>query len=427
MKYEHDCLNLLKKRGLIFQISNELSLQNYIFQKKIFLYCGFDPTADSLHLGHLLPIICLKIFQKYGHTPYILIGGGTCLIGDPSFKKGIRKKIDLERIKYNQKKIKNQLSFFFPKKNDVNDIHFLNNNSWLQNMNFFYFLENIGKYFSVNSMMNRESVKKRLEDKNFGLSFTEFTYSLLQAYDFYHLYKTYGIILQIGGSDQWGNMISGIHLINKIYQKQVFSLTTPLFTKFNGEKFGKTETGTIWLDSKKTSPYSFYQFWRNLPDNTVDRAFQLFLVFGITISIFVPINNLKFKDIIEKKIFLAENMTLFVHGQGNLLAVQRIVQCLFHRGDLSVLTEIDFLQLLQDGIPSYSNLEFCKLPELLVKIKLAPSRYQARVMILSGAIQVNRKIQKDINFLCSDHDIFFKKFTLICRGKKHYVLIHWKK
>ncbi|WP_343126615.1 tyrosine--tRNA ligase [Buchnera aphidicola] len=425
MLHNYDCINFLKKKGLIFQLSNENSLKNYMFQKKIFLYCGFDPTAESLHIGHLLPIICLKIFQKYGHTPYIVLGGGTCIIGDPSFQKGLRQKISLNIIKMNQKSIKKQLSFFLPKKNIFNSVKFLNNFDWFKNMTFFSFLENFGKYFSVNSMINRDCVKKRLNNHNLGLSFAEFSYTLLQAYDFYYLYKNYGIILQIGGSDQWGNMISGIHLINKIFKKQVFSLTVPLFTKKNGEKFGKSETGTIWLDSQKTSPYSFYQYWRNIPDEMVDKALQLFVIFGITTKFFISKADIDSKNIIEKKILLAETMTLFVHGDYCLIAVQRIICCLFNSNSLLSLTEKDFLQLLQDGIPSYTCVKFCSLPELLVKIELAPSRYQARVMILSGAIQINRKIEKNINFFFSKQDIFFKKYTLICRGKKNYILIHW--
>lgn len=425
---KNNILYILKKRGLIFQISDYIDLYNYINSNIISLYCGFDPTADSLHVGHLLPIICLRYFQKLGHKLYIILGGATSMIGDPSFKLYERKDNNsIETVFLNQERIMKQLLFFFSENNSTQkNVIFLNNYTWFKKISILNFLKDIGKNFSINNMINKESVKKRFLNAKTGISFTEFSYSLLQAYDFLNLYKKYGVTLQIGGSDQWGNIISGIHLIKNFFKKKVYGFTVPLFTKSNGDKFGKTENNTIWLDAKKTSPYKFYQFWINITDDKLSEALRFFTL--LDNSIYISKNNSDnvIQNIINKKIFLADIITQFVHGKRNLISVKRITKCLFGKKSISNMIEEDFLQLLQDGIPYIICKNVINLPNVLVKSKLSHSLCHARNLIKSGAVRVNNilKIEKDYSFKINDR--IFGKYTILRKGKKYFILIYWK-
>ena len=271
----------LQERGLVAQVTDEEALAERLAQGPIALYCGFDPTADSLHLGHLVPLLCLKRFQQAGHKPVALVGGATGLIGDPSFKAAERKLNTEDTVQEWVDKIRKQVAPFLDFDCGDNSAIAANNYDWFGSMNVLTFLRDIGKHFSVNQMINKEAVKQRLNRDDQGISFTEFSYNLLQGYDFACLNKLHGVALQIGGSDQWGNITSGIDLTRRLHQNQVFGLTVPLITKADGTKFGKTEGGAVWLDPKKTSPYKFYQFWINTADADVYRFLKFFTFMDI--------------------------------------------------------------------------------------------------------------------------------------------------
>ncbi|CAL4319345.1 Tyrosine--tRNA ligase [Buchnera aphidicola (Eriosoma grossulariae)] len=417
-------ITLLKLRNLVFQISNENNLKKVTKNNSISLYCGFDPTADSLHIGHLLPLMVLKHFQILGHKPIILIGGATSLIGDPSFKLSERVLNTYNDINNWEKKITAQLSLFLDFNIGENSAKIVNNYHWFCKMDILSFLRKIGKYFSINQMINLESVKNRINRKEKGISFTEFTYSLLQSYDFVVLNNMYQVCLQIGGSDQWGNITSGINLVRKMSQKYVFGLTLPLLTKSDGTKFGKTEDGPIWLDSSKTSPYKFYQFWLNTDDSHVYTFLKWFTLLNYSEILKIEQEGIKFGNIIKDRIFLAKEITNTVHGISGVAAAVRITECLFS-GDLNQMTELDFEQLKQDGMPAIDLFGSEDLVTALVISKFALSRSQARNMILSNAISINNKKISKIKYFFSNDDRLFNKFTLLKRGKKNYVLICW--
>lgn len=326
---EFNLINELENRDLISHISNKDNLNKLIQKHSISLYCGFDPTEESLHIGHLLPLITLKRFQIAGHKPIVLIGGATSLIGDPSFKEKERVFHSNYTVNIWTEKIRKQISYFLDFNGLENSALILNNKSWFNKINILSFLRDIGKYFSINTMINRSAVKQRIQRSDQGISFTEFSYNLLQAYDFFILHKQYQVQLQIGGSDQWGNISSGLNLIHRKSKQEVYGLTVPLLIQSNGIKFGKTELGTVWLDADKTSPYKFYQFWMNIEDSNVYYFLKIFTFVDI-----LEINDREQKkhinnNIINDKSFLAKNITRFVHGEKQLLAVERITEFLF--------------------------------------------------------------------------------------------------
>ncbi|MFB6434651.1 MAG: tyrosine--tRNA ligase [Candidatus Malihini olakiniferum] len=414
----------LQERGLISQVTDESALAEQLSQGPIALYCGFDPTADSLHLGHLLQLLCLRRFQLAGYKPIALIGGATGLIGDPSFKATERKLNSSETVRVWVEKIQDQVSPFLDFNCGDTSAVMVNNYEWFGGINLLNFLRDIGKHFSVNQMMNREAVKQRLKRDDVGISFTEFSYNLLQGYDFAVLNKNYGVALQIGGSDQWGNIISGIELTRRLHKNTVFGLTLPLITKSDGTKFGKTEVGTVWLDAKKTSPYKFYQFWMNIADADVYRFLKFFTFLSIE-----QINTLEEKDKNSGKpphaqSVLAEEVTRIVHGEEGLQVAQRITQSVFS-GSLKNLTENDFAQLAQDGMLLIELGLEADVQQALVTAGLAPSRGQARTMISSNAVTINGEKQTNPEHLFLNSDRLFGRYTLLRRGKKHYCLICW--
>lgn len=414
----------LQERGLVAQVTDENALAEQLAQGPLALYCGFDPTADSLHLGHLVPLLCLRRFQLAGHKPVALVGGATCLIGDPSFKATERKLNTSETVGEWVEKIRDQVSPFLDFDCGDNIAVMANNYDWFGGMNVLTFLRDIGKHFSVNQMINREAVKQRLNRDDVGISFTEFSYNLLQGYDFAALNEKYGVALQIGGSDQWGNITSGIDLTRRLHQNKVFGLTVPLITKSDGTKFGKTEGGAVWLDAKKTSPYKFYQFWINTADTDVYRFLKFFTFLSIE-----EITALEEEDKNSGKepraqYVLAENVTRMVHGEVGLQAALRITQSLFS-GALNALTENDFAQLAQDGMPVIELGRDADLQQALVTAELVPSRGQARTMIASNAVTINGKKQSNPEYAFADSDRLFDRYTLLRRGKKHYCLICW--
>ncbi|MGK2960036.1 MAG: tyrosine--tRNA ligase [Candidatus Malihini olakiniferum] len=415
----------LQERGMIAQVTDESALAEQLAQGPITLYCGFDPTADSLHLGHLVPLLCLRRFQLAGYKPVALVGGATGLIGDPSFKATERKLNTSEIVGEWVEKIRDQVSPFLSFNCGDNSAVMANNYDWFGGMNVLTFLRDIGKHFSVNHLINREAVKQRLNRDDVGISFTEFSYNLLQGYDFAALNKKYGVVLQIGGSDQWGNITSGIDLTRRLHQNTVFGLTVPLITKSDGTKFGKTEGGAVWLDAKKTSPYKFYQFWINTADADVYRFLKFFTFLSME-----QINALEEKDKNSGKApraqyVLAEEVTRMVHGEKGLKSAQRITQSLFS-GALNDLTKNDFAQLAQDSMPVIELGFEADLQQALVTAKLIPSRGQARTMIASNAVAINGEKQSSPEYVFVNSDRLFGRYTLLRRGKKHYCLICWE-
>lgn len=420
-----DLINELHQRNLIFHITNKNKLKELIKNKCISLYCGFDPTEESLHVGHLLPLITLKRFQILGHKPIVLIGGATSLIGDPSFKTKERLLQSDNLIDKWTLKISQQVSFFLDFNCNFNSALILNNNSWFKKINILSFLRDVGKHFSINTMINREAVKQRIKRLDQGISFTEFSYNLLQAYDFFILNQKNQVSLQIGGSDQWGNISSGMHLIHRISKKEVYGLTLPLLIQSNGIKFGKTESGTVWLDPKKTTPYKFYQFWMNIEDSNVYRFLKLFTFMNIDEINQREKNKYKNNQIIFDKSLLAKYITRLVHGDENLSAAERITNILFFK-NIEDIKESDLEQLKKDGIPAIEVYKIKDLQEALVFSSLAKSRTQAKNMIISNSISINTKKIVNKNHIINNNDKLFDKFTLLSRGKKNHCLIYWK-
>ncbi|XZR52774.1 MAG: tyrosine--tRNA ligase [Enterobacteriaceae bacterium] len=423
-------LNIIQKleeRLLINQITEDKNKMKLLFNKKKTLYCGFDPTSDSLHIGHLIPILTLKRFQLCGHKIIILIGGATSLIGDPSFKINERKINKKKNINIWSKKIKKQIEKFLDFNNLLSNIIIINNYNWFKNINVLDFLRNIGKFFSINQMIKKEFIKQRLNNDNKKISYTEFSYNILQSFDFLKLYKKYKVILQIGGSDQWGNIISGINLIQRIYKKKTYGITLPLITKSNGIKFGKTENETIWLSKKKTSPYKFYQFWININDNDVYKFLKL-----LTFISLKKINDLEIKE--KKNInknkkpkaqyILAKEITRTIHGKKGLKAAERITKSLF-LGIYKNMTKHDFLQLKQDSMPIIYLKKKTNLLKSIIIAGFASSCTIAYNIIKSNAISINNNKQLNPKYVFKDSDIFYKYYTIIKRGKKNFCLIIW--
>ena len=425
----------LQSRGLIAQTTDIEALDALLNEQKIALYCGFDPTADSLHIGHLLPVLALRRFQQAGHTPIALVGGATGMIGDPSFKAVERSLNSAETVAGWVESIRNQLKPFLSFEGE-NAAIMANNADWFGSMNCLDFLRDIGKHFSVNAMLNKESVKQRIERDDVGISFTEFAYSLLQGYDFAELNKRHGAVLEIGGSDQWGNITAGIDLTRRLNQKQVFGLTLPLVTKSDGTKFGKTEGGAVWLNAKKTSPYQFYQFWLKVADADVYKFLKYFTFLSIE-----EIDAIEAKDQAsgtkpEAQRILAEEMTRLIHGEAALQAAQRISESLFAE-DQSSLTESDFEQLALDGLPAFEVSDGLNVVEALVKTGLASSNKEARGFVNSKAVLLNGQAAElnnpnhaaerpDDAYLLTDAHKRFGKYTIVRRGKRNHALLVWK-
>ena len=425
----------LQARGLIAQTTDIEALSTLLNEQKIALYCGFDPTADSLHIGHLLPVLALRRFQQAGHTPIALVGGATGMIGDPSFKAVERSLNSAETVAGWVESIRNQLKPFLSFEGE-NAAIMANNADWFGSMNCLDFLRDIGKHFSVNAMLNKESVKQRIDRDDVGISFTEFAYTLLQSYDFAELNKRHGATLQIGGSDQWGNITNGIDLTRRLNQKQVFGLTLPLVTKSDGTKFGKTEGGAVWLNAKKTSPYQFYQFWLKVADADVYKFLKYFTFLSIEEIATIEAKDQTSGTKPEAQRILAEEMTRLIHGEAALQAAQRISESLFAE-DQSSLTESDFEQLALDGLPAFAVSGSLNVVEALVKTSLASSNKEARSFVNSKAVLLNGQAAElnnpnhaaerpDDAYLLTDAHKRFGKYTILRRGKRNHALLVWQ-
>ena len=423
--YQSALLQDLQARGLIAQITDAAALDEVLSRESVTLYCGFDPTADSLHLGHLVPVLLLRRFQQAGHKPIALVGGATGMIGDPSFKATERKLNTPDVIAGWVDKIRGQVAPFLDFEG-ANAAIMANNYDWFGAMNCLEFMRDIGKHFSVNAMIKKESVQQRLQREDQGISYTEFSYSLLQGYDFAELNRRHGCTLQIGGSDQWGNIVAGTDLTRRLNQKHVFGLTLPLVTKADGTKFGKTESGAIWLDAKKTSPYAFYQFWLNTADADVYRFLRYFTFLSVAELDAIEVADKASGQKPEAQRILAEQATELVHGKAALEAAQRISHSLFS-GDLESLTESDFEQLAQDGVPGVALEKSASgLIDALVAAGLAKSKSEARGFLQSGSVTVNGQKVDALDHQIADAERRFGRFTLLRRGKKNYALISWR-
>ena len=340
----------LHSRELIAQLTAEQALIDHLSEGSKTIYSGFDPTADSLHIGSLVPLLALRRFQLAGHKPILLIGGATGLIGDPSFKSEERKLNSPDLVESWVKKIQNQVAQFLDFDSGSSSAKVVNNLEWIKEYNILNFLREIGKHFSVNSMIQKESVKQRIEREGEGISYTEFSYILMQSLDFAQLYKNYDCTLQIGGSDQWGNITGGIDLTRRLHKAKVYGLTLPLVTKSDGTKFGKTEAGTIWLDPTKTSPFTFYQFWLNVADEDVYKYLRYFTFLDIDTIAEIILNDKQVEGRKSAQSILAREITKLIHGNEGLKAAESISLALFN-GKLDDLGEKEFSQLALDGLP----------------------------------------------------------------------------
>ncbi|MHC5226651.1 tyrosine--tRNA ligase [Enterococcus sp. LJL99] len=415
-----DFFNELKERGLIHQVTDEAALTKQLNEESVKLYIGFDPTADSLHIGHLLPILMLRRFQLNGHVPIALVGGGTGMIGDPSFKDAERSLNTLDTVKEWSLSIKNQLSRFIDFEDQTNPAILANNYDWLGEISLIDFLRDVGKNFTINYMMSKESVKRRIET---GISYTEFAYQLLQAYDFLKLYETQGCLLQLGGSDQWGNITSGIELLRREQEVQGFGLTMPLITKADGTKFGKTEGNAVWLDAEKTSPYEFYQFWINTDDRDAIKFLKYFTFLSVEeiAKIEQEFNEAPEKRLAQKA--LAKEVTSLVHGAEAYDQAVRISEALFS-GNIKGLSSAEIIQGFKT-VPSYTVTaeDSLNIVNILVASGIEASKRQAREDIQNGAIYVNGERLEDTAIELSDEHKIEGQFTVIRRGKKKYFLL----
>jgi len=422
----------LKARGLVAQMTGEDKLVDYLSEGSRTLYCGFDPTADSLHIGSLVPLLTLKRFQEAGHRPIALVGGATGLIGDPSFKAQERKLNTPDVVATWVDKLKSQVSAFIDFDCGESSAEVVNNLDWVGDISALDFLRNVGKHFSVSGMIQKESVKQRLEREGEGISFTEFTYMLLQSYDFAELYKRYDCTLQIGGSDQWGNITGGTDLTRRMHGGQVFGLTLPLVTKADGTKFGKTESGTIWLDPDKTSPYVFYQFWLSVADDDVYRFLRYFTFLDVAEIAAIEEADHESTGRPQAQRILAEEVTRLIHGSDGLEAAQRITDALFD-GGVENLSEADMQQLRQDGLPSTDlsqlSLGAESLSGLFVGAGVAKSGKQVKDALSRGAVVVNGvAVGVDMAMRCeevfSEEASVYGRFFVVRLGKKSYHLFY---
>ncbi|MFM5788766.1 tyrosine--tRNA ligase [Aeromonas veronii] len=415
-------LDELTERGLVAQKSDPAALADHLATPRT-VYCGFDPTAGSLHIGHLVPLLMLRRFQLAGHTPVALVGGATGLIGDPSFKATERSLNSADTVQGWVASLSAQIRALLPADDGLSAPQLVNNGDWMGQMSALDFLRDIGKHFSVNAMLARESVRQRLARPDQGISFTEFSYALLQSYDFAVLHQRLGCTLQIGGNDQWGNITSGMDLTRRLHQAQVHGMTLPLITKADGTKFGKTEGGAVWLDPALTSPYAFYQFWLGTADEDVYRFLRYYSFMSLSEIDALEAEDAKRQGRKQAQQVLADELTELVHGKAALAAVQRISELLFS-GDVARLGESDLAQLAQDGMPSSTVSGETDLVSLLVSCGLANSRRIARELLAAGAISLNGVLKQDDQLSATDR--LFGRYLLLRRGKKQYHLVEWQ-
>jgi len=416
-------------RGMIHNIMP--GTEEQLLKEQTAAYVGIDPTADSLHIGHLVSIMMLKHFQACGHKPIALVGGATGMIGDPSMKSSERNLLDEETLRHNQNAIRNQLAKFLDFDSDApNAAILVNNYDWMKDYTFLHFIRDIGKHITVNYMMSKDSVKKRISgDEREGMSFTEFTYQLVQGFDFLYLYQHHGCRLQMGGSDQWGNITTGTELIRRKESGEAFALTCPLITKADGGKFGKTEQGNIWLDAKYTTPYKFYQFWLNVSDEDASRYIKIFTMLSKeTIDAAIEGHNAEpHKRELQK--LLAKEVTTMVHGEEEYLKAVDASGILFGQSTSEALKSIDedtFLSVFE-GVPQFSvskeDLGQNIVEMLAAKTAVFPSKGECRKMVQGGGVAINKEKVDSPDALITEGDLLNGKYILVQRGKKNYYIL----
>ncbi|HHA6810051.1 TPA: tyrosine--tRNA ligase [Staphylococcus aureus] len=412
----------LKWRGLIYQQTDEQGIEDLLNKEQVTLYCGADPTADSLHIGHLLPFLTLRRFQEHGHRPIVLIGGGTGMIGDPSGKSEERVLQTEEQVDKNIEGISKQMHNIFEFGTDHGAV-LVNNRDWLGQISLISFLRDYGKHVGVNYMLGKDSIQSRLEH---GISYTEFTYMILQAIDFGHLNRELNCKIQVGGSDQWGNITSGIELMRRMYgQTDAYGLTIPLVTKSDGKKFGKSESGAVWLDAEKTSPYEFYQFWINQSDEDVIKFLKYFTFLGKEEIDRLEQSKNEAPHLREAQKTLAEEVTKFIHGEDALNDAIRISQALFS-GDLKSLSAKELKDGFKDVLQVTLSNDTTNIVEVLIETGISPSKRQAREDVNNGAIYINGERQQDVNYALAPEDKIDGEFTIIRRGKKKYFMVNYQ-
>ncbi|HDF6190430.1 TPA: tyrosine--tRNA ligase [Staphylococcus aureus] len=412
----------LKWRGLIYQQTDEQGIEDLLNKEQVTLYCGADPTADSLHIGHLLPFLTLRRFQEHGHRPIVLIGGGTGMIGDPSGKSEERVLQTEEQVDKNIEGISKQMHNIFEFGTDHGAV-LVNNRDWLGQISLISFLRDYGKHVGVNYMLGKDSIQSRLEH---GISYTEFTYTILQAIDFGHLNRELNCKIQVGGSDQWGNITSGIELMRRMYgQTDAYGLTIPLVTKSDGKKFGKSESGAVWLDAEKTSPYEFYQFWINQSDEDVIKFLKYFTFLGKEEIDRLEQSKNEAPHLREAQKTLAEEVTKFIHGEDALNDAIRISQALFS-GDLKSLSAKELKDGFKDVPQVTLSNDTTNIVEVLIETGISPSKRQAREDVNNGAIYINGERQQYVNYALAPEDKIDGEFTIIRRGKKKYFMVNYQ-
>jgi tyrosyl-tRNA synthetase len=423
----------LRWRGMLQDMTPEI--EEHLTKGMASAYLGFDPTADSLHIGHLVGVMTLLHFQRAGHKPFALVGGATGMIGDPSFKSAERNLLDKATLDHNVACIQGQLSKFLDFSGaTTNKAELVNNYDWMSQFSFLEFIRDVGKHITVNYMMSKDSVKRRLEDGN-GLSFTEFSYQLIQGYDFYHLWKNNNCSIQLGGSDQWGNIVTGTELIRRMGGGSAYALTVPLITKADGTKFGKTEGGSVWLDPEKTSPYAFYQFWLNVSDEDAAKYIRIFTVLDReTIeSLEAEQGQAPHLRLLQKEI--AKQVTTMVHSEEDYEMAVKASEILFGKSsteDLASLDERTFLAVFE-GVPQVqlSKGEYTSLENVLdlfgekTQAQIFPSKGEARKMIQGGGVSINKEKVADPNAPLT-FSLLQDKYLLIQKGKKNYYILEVK-
>ncbi len=413
-KYNSDFLKIMQERGFIYQCTNFEEVDKLLNTQSITGYNGFDPTGDSLHVGHLMPIMMLYWFQQTGHKPIVLIGGGTAKVGDPSGKDETRKLLDIDTLKKNSDAIKQIFSKFLKFGNGKTDACMVNNADWLDELKYIEFLRDYGKHFSVNRMLSMESVKTRL-DREQSISFLEFNYMILQAYDFVELYRNYNCRLQLAGSDQWGNIINGVELARRIEQIELFGFTCPLLTTASGAKMGKTASGAVWLNSDKLSPYDYYQYWRNTEDADVGKFLRIFTI--LPLSEIEKLEQLQDAEINEAKKILAFEATKLCHGEQAAILAADTAKKTFEEGKASD-ADLPSIEVeknnLKDGIPAFI---------LLREAGLVSSSGEARRLIKGGGARVNDKKINNIDYKITASDIQDNNTIKLSAGKKKHAIL----
>lgn len=412
----------LNWRGLLYQQTDAEGMEKLLNEQTVSLYCGVDPTADSMHIGHIVPLLTLRRFQQAGHKPILLVGGATGMVGDPSGRSEERQLQTVEQIDRNVQGIKKQLERIFDFNSSAeNTANLVNNHDWIGKMSTIEFLRDFGKLINVNYMLAKDTIASRLDS---GISFTEFTYTIIQGIDFNHLYDNHNVRIQIGGSDQWGNITTGLEVIRKTHDDnaKAFGFTIPLVTKADGAKFGKTAGGAVWLDADKTSPYEFYQFWINTGDADVVKYLKIFTFLSREEIEALEVSVQEEPHLRKAQKTLAEEMTRLIHGQEALEAAQRITVALFS-GDLKALSAVEMKDAFKD-VPSIEMPKEDKnIVELLVEAGVSPSKRQAREDVTNGAISINGEKVTDLEYTVDAKDRLEDAFAIIRRGKKKYHMV----